>query len=482
MQAPLQASAVDLAVAIARGDTTSAAVVEAHIAQIERTNGALNAVVHDRFETARAEAAAADARLAEHGPDGLPPLHGVPCTIKESFALTGMPWTAGLVARTGTTASQDAATVARLRAAGAIPLGVTNLSELCMWLESNNRVYGRTNNPYDPSRMVGGSSGGEGASVAAGYAPFGLGADVGGSIRLPAFFNGVFGHKPSSCLVPNIGQFPLGENDALRYLASGPLCRRAADLQPLLRVLAGAHPDDPVARDHELGDADRVDVSKLRVLHIPDNGRTAVTREIRDAQARAADHLGSLGATVTSPSLPRLRKSYDLWSSAMHVAAATPFSVLLGNGEPTPYVSSFLRFVSGRSPHTLPALALAWFEPTADFPRGRAQKWLAPLVELKDELNDLLGDDGVMLYPVFPRTAPKHYQPLLRPFEFVYTAVINAVELPATAIPLGLDRRGLPLGIQAVASWGQDHLSIAIAQELERAFGGWVPPFPTEPS
>src|SRR5207253_4609005 len=113
-----------------------------------------------------------------------------PCTIKESIALTGMPHTAGLVARKGTLAGADAPTVARLRAAGAIPLGVTNTSELCMWMESNNRVYGRTGSAYDPSRTAGGSSGGEGAIVGAAGAPFGLGSDIGGSIRMPAFFNG----------------------------------------------------------------------------------------------------------------------------------------------------------------------------------------------------------------------------------------------------------------------------------------------------
>src|SRR5699024_2538512 len=137
----------------------------------------------------------------------------------------GMPNTAGVVSRVGLRATEDATSVARYRQAGAIPIGVTNTSEACMWMESNNKVYGRSNNPYDITRIVGGSSGGEGAIIGAGVVPFGLGSDVGGSIRMPAFFNGVFGHKASSGLIPNSGQFPPIEGEGLRYLSTGPLAR-----------------------------------------------------------------------------------------------------------------------------------------------------------------------------------------------------------------------------------------------------------------
>lgn len=229
------ASAVALARRIRERSVTARAVVDAHIAHLERCNPTLNALVADRFAEARAEADLADEAVRRGAPLG--PLHGVPCTIKEAFALTGMPNTSGLVARKGLRATRDATAVQRLRAAGAIPLGVTNVSELCMWMESDNRVYGRSNNPYDPRRIVGGSSGGEGAVVGAGGAPFGLGSDIGGSIRMPAFFNGVFGHKPSAGLVPGSGQFPMATGAATRYLTTGPLARRAEDLYPLLSVM-----------------------------------------------------------------------------------------------------------------------------------------------------------------------------------------------------------------------------------------------------
>ncbi len=190
----LAASGVALARAIRDRRVTSRAVVQAHVERARLVNPALNAIVRDRYDAALHEAAVADEKTSSTHRDDLPPLHGVPCTIKEAFAFEGMPNSAGLWARRDVVATKDATAVARLRAAGAIPLGVTNISELCMWFESQNKVWGRTNNAYDRTRTAGGSSGGEGAIVGAGASPIGLGSDVGGSIRMPSFFYGVFGH------------------------------------------------------------------------------------------------------------------------------------------------------------------------------------------------------------------------------------------------------------------------------------------------
>lgn len=194
----LRSSATELARAIRHGELRSIEVVNAHLDRIAAVNPQLNAVVYDLAPSARAMAKEADA-ARERGAD-LGPLHGVPCTIKESFAMPETPFTSGLVARIGIRPSETATAVKRLVDAGAIPMGKTNVSELCMWMEGNNKVYGRTNNPYDPSRIVGGSSSGEGAIIGAGGSPFGLGSDIGGSIRMPAFFNGIFGHGCSSIL------------------------------------------------------------------------------------------------------------------------------------------------------------------------------------------------------------------------------------------------------------------------------------------
>ena len=195
----------------------------------------------------------------------------MPCTIKENFAFVGTPQASGLLARAHIINDHDAPAVARLRAAGAIPLGVTNTSELCMWMESFNKVYGITNNPYDPTRTVGGSSGGEGAIIGSGASPFGLGADVGGSIRMPAFFNGVFGHKPSPLLIPNDGQYPAATGEADRILGTGPLCRRAEDLELLVRVLAGD-------QAHRLRDPAGVDFARAARAHHRAGARAADER------------------------------------------------------------------------------------------------------------------------------------------------------------------------------------------------------------
>lgn len=465
-----------MARSIRDGTSSSEEVVEAHISRVEQTAFAVKAIVQSRFDAARAEARAADRRLRQEGPAGLPPLHGVPCTIKECFAVAGQPQSGGQVSHLRSRPLRDAPAVARLRRAGAIPIGLTNLSELCMWLESSNRVYGRTRNPYDPTRIVGGSSGGEGAIVAAGASPFGLGSDIGGSIRMPAFFCGVFGHKPSGGLVPGTGQYPAASGAAQRYLCTGPLCRKAEDLWPLLRVLAGPDGMDAGCEPMDLGDPSAVGIDRLRVLVVPWDGRNRVSEELRLSQQRAADHLASLGARVVPPAIPGLRDAFEIWGSMLHEAGGPSFADLMGNGRSFHAGVELLRWATRRTPHTLPAIGLALLGGTTDLPRGRAARWAARGRELRQELDLLLGDDGVLLYPPFPTTAPRHSRPILRPFQFVYTAIFNAMEMPATAVPLGLSGEGLPLGVQVAARRGNDHLCVAVAIELERAFGGWVPP------
>ncbi|MFT5355185.1 MAG: fatty acid amide hydrolase 2 [Polyangiales bacterium] len=480
MNDALTTSATKLAEQVRRGELSSRELVNAHIQRIQEVNPALNAVVATRFDRARVEADAADETLAREGADGLPPFHGVPCSIKECFALTGMPNSSGHVARAHIRAEEDAPVVGRLRAAGGIPLGVTNISELCMWMESNNKVYGRTNNPYDVARIVGGSSGGEGAIIAAGGAPFGLGSDVGGSIRMPAFFNGIFGHKPSSGLVPNAGQYPVAEGDALAYLTTGPFARRAEDLYPLLQVLAGPTQRDSFAYEQTLEEPS-VDLGSLRVIHVPDDGgRTPVSGELRDAQQRVADHLASRGARVEERRIPALKHGFEIWGAMMHGAGGTPFDELLTGGEPFRALPEVLKLITRRSPHTLPAVLLAIAERLANVAPKHGKKMMALGHTLRAELNALLSVEqgpAVMLYPSYPTVAPRHDVPLLHPFYCSYCAVLNTMELPVTQVPLGLNDKGLPLGVQVVGAHGSDHITIAVARELEDRFGGWVPAF-----
>jgi len=464
-------SARRLAALIRDGAVSSRAVVDAHIAHAEAVNGTLNAIVEERFELAREEAERADATT----PEG--PLHGVPCTIKESFALEGMPWSAGLTRRRQVRATEDAVTVRRLRAAGAIPIGVTNVSEACMWLESNNRVYGRSSNPYDPSRIVGGSSGGEGAIIASGASPFGLGSDVGGSIRLPAFFNGIFGHKCSSGLIPNAGQHPAPDEGGQPLLSTGPLCRRAEDLALLVDILRGPAEECASCRDMPFGDPGAVRIEDLVVLDVPDDGVTPVHPALRAAQAKVADALRAAGADVRRVQLPALKHGIEIWSAAMSEGnVGHSFSEILGEGEAIPVTRELFLWAFGRSDHTIPALGLAVLEKVADAMPGRVTEMRALGKELREELEERLGESGVLLYPTYAEPAPKHGMPLLPPTRWAYTALLNAMEVPSTQIPLGLDPRGVPLGLQVAAAHGGDDRTIAVALELERRFGGWVLP------
>jgi fatty acid amide hydrolase 2 len=464
----LRRSATELAAAIRRGEVSSAEIVDAHIRHIEAVNAALNAVVKDRFEAARAEAREADRRLkAANDKSELGIFHGVPFTVKESFALEGMPNTGGLVSRRGRLSSSDAPTVARLRAAGAIPLGVTNVSELCMWMESNNRVYGRTNNAYDQRCTAGGSSGGEGAIVGAGGSPFGLGSDIGGSIRMPAFFNGVFGHKPTGGLVENEGQYPVASGAALRYMTPGPLARRAEDLAPVVRAIAG--------RD-DLGDPAEIRLADLTVTVIEGNGAIAVRDDLLAALHAAARALGARGARVRTARVEALSRSLEIWSSMLHAAGGPSFREMLGDGAPFSTARELVRWTLRRSPHTLPALALALVEQIPDLLAAQRRRFVELGKALAAEIQELLGPRGVLLYPPYPTPAPRHYKPLFPPFNWVYTAIWNVLELPVTQAPLGLDAAGLPLGVQIVGATDQDAVTIAVAIELERAFGGWTPP------
>ena len=332
-------------------------------------------------------------------------------------------------------------------------------------VRGRQQVYGRTSNPYDPSRIVGGSSGGEGAAVAAAFAPFGLGSDIGGSIRMPAFFNGVFGHKPSAGLVPNDGQFPVDNDPAmLRYQCTGPLTRRAEDLLPLLRILA----DGPVGPDD-------VDLSALSVVSVESNGRHAVAPELVAAQRRAVASLREMGARVASAEVAALRRSFDIWGSMLSAAREVPFRTLLAGGGRFSTPREIALLLRGRSPHTLPALGLAVLERWPDLLPGRGKRYCAMGRALREELASLIGD-GVLFYPSFPSLAPKHNAPLRNPFAFSYTAILNVAELPATQVPLGLDPSGLPLGVQVAAAPGNDAVTIAVARHLEAAFGGWTPP------
>ena len=472
-------SARDLAAAIRGGETSAREVVEAHAWRLHRRQPRTNALARDRFADALAEADAADARIAAAGPgEKLPPFLGVPCTIKESIALRGMPQSAGVVALRDRRADTTATAAQRLIDAGFIPLGVTNTSELTMWIESENRVYGRTRNAYDPRRTAGGSSGGEGAAVGSGGSPVGLGSDIGGSIRLPAFFNGVFGHKPSPGCVPNTGQFPTTSGEAAFMLTLGPLARRAEDLMPVTRTIAGPDGHDERCTERELGDPHAVELAQVRVLLADDASLVPARRELRDARDAAAEALEDAGGRCERISLKQLRRALELYLAVLGDGAGVSLNDLLSEAGaeprgPRPWVDA----LRGRGDHTTPILITLTLERLNRFmPAGRTRRALAAAESLREEVAGIIGADGVLLHQPHPRVAPRHGGTVGRAWVITPAAVFNLLGLPVTQVPLGLNARGLPLGVQVAAVAGNDHLTIAAALELERRFGGWVSP------
>lgn len=476
-------SATTLALKIRTKKVTSVEVVEAFIARIREVNLVLNAVVDERFEDALKEAKDADekVRSGAHTPEELEqnlPFLGVPFTTKDCVQVKGLRHTAGLYKRRALRANEDADCVAQLRAAGAIPLAVTNVSELCMWWESNNTVYGRTRNPYNTNHIVGGSSGGEGCLQAAAGSPLGIGTDIGGSIRMPAFFNGIFGHKPSRGVVSNVGQYPLPNGEQNTFLGTGPMSRFASDLLPIFRALAGS------AASERLGlKGPPPDLRKIKVFYAEDDGGSrlvsAVQPDQRAAIQRAVAHLDkALGIKAQKISLKRLKRAGPIWFAKMQIKDAPTFAQQLANCEGTVNIyAELIKWTLFLSKHTFIGLITAIMEQAGVKPGTEIHSYLLEeCVRLRQEFQDILGDDGVFLYPTHPTVAPFHNEPLLKPYNFCYTSIFNVLGFPATQCPLGLGLEGLPVGLQVIANLNQDRLTLAMACELEKAFGGWVPP------
>lgn len=479
----LKESATQLAKKIRRREVSSVEVVQAYIDRIQEVNPLLNAVVKDRFSAALQEAAQVDKLIEEEtgGEEVLEdrlPLLGVPLSVKESFSLQGMPNSTGVLSRQGVLATVDAPPVALLKRAGAIPLGVTNVPELCMWFETNNHLYGITRNPYNLDRIAGGSSGGEGSILAGAGAVVGIGSDIGGSIRIPSFFCGIFGHKPTHGIVSNENQYPPSSGRHEEYLCSGPMCRYAEDLLPMFKIMAGPNAD-------KLSLNTKVDLKKLRFFTLPDCGESPLvsplSEDLRRAQRKVVEHLeADLGVKVKEVRFPDLKYSMDIWTTFMYLPdnegkPPQPFAKFMGEPGPAAWpLWELLKWLVGKSDHTIAAIVLALMERMQS--SKPSQSHLTKKEKLQKDLEELLGTDGVLLYPPHTKVAPKHHHTIFTFNDCGYTGILNILGLPVTQCPLGLNEEGLPLGVQVVAGKLQDHLTLAVALYLEKAFGGWIDP------
>ncbi|XP_017068843.1 fatty-acid amide hydrolase 2-A [Drosophila eugracilis] len=477
-------SATSLARKIRNQELSSVQVLESFIRRIKEVNPILNCVVDERYDQALKEAIEADAliKLGQYSVEELAkqkPFLGVPITTKDCISVKGMLHTAGLYERRDVRGTRDADAMALMRKAGAIPIALTNVSEVCMWWESNNTVHGRTRNAYDTNRIVGGSSGGEGCIQSAAASAFGLGSDIGGSIRMPAFFNGIFGHKPSKLVVSNVGQFPAPFSaEQNSFLGLGPMSRFAEDLRPMLKIMAGE-------KAAVLKLDEDVDLTKLKFFYQESDGGgrliSAVDPDLRQAMTRVVEHLREKFGSqkVERIQLPQFRQSAAIWFANMRDDSGHGFAYQLGNLEHdiNTYLELFKWFF-GASKHTFIGLSTAIMD-SAQCKHGspKYDHLVRKRNDLRTELQRLLDDNGVLIYPTHPTVAPYHNEPITRPINFAYTGIVNVLGFPATAVPLGkLGSEGLPLGVQIIANFNQDRLCLAVAEELERAFGGWARP------
>ncbi|PWT70964.1 MAG: amidase [Chloroflexi bacterium] len=335
-----ECSAAMLAGMIARRETSSVAVVEAHIERIERVNADLNAVIWKRYAEAREEARLADEAVERGG--SLGPLHGVPITIKEAFALSGSPATYGLQSRSTIRATEDDIYVSRLRAAGAIILGKTNVSQLLLYVESDNPVYGRTSNPWNRGRTPGGSSGGQAAIIAAGGSPLGLASDIGGSIRVPATFCGLVGMKATAGRIPDPTAFGVSLGQRAIVSQAGVLARTVTDVELGTLVLCGGDkPDAPASRP--LGDPASVDVSKLRVAYYTEDGTLEAAPAVQRAVTEAAGVLAGKGAQVALWHPPAVPEAADLFFGILSADGAQGAGKLLAGNKVDPRLAQLVR-------------------------------------------------------------------------------------------------------------------------------------------
>ena len=473
-------SAVEMVRLVGAGEVSSRELVDLHLERIERLDGRLNAVVTVDEAGARRRADDLDRRLAHGGPVG--PLHGLPLTLKDCWATRGMRTTAGTPDMADLVPDADAQVVARLRAAGAVVVGKTNLPENVTGQETGNALFGRTSNPWDPDRTPGGSSGGAAAAVAAGLSPLEVGSDSGGSIREPAHCCGVYGHFPTSGLVPLAGHLPsvpVEDTDAdVDLMAAGPLARNADDLALAMRVLAGLVP---------LGEPPSPE--RLRVALWLDAPDMPPSQEVASLVRAAGDALAAAGASVreAAPAFDPAEArdvAFQLWVAAsassadedQHARAVERAAATAPDDRSLSALRDRAQAMSHRD----------WLRLDARR-RSAARGWAA-----------LLEGADVVLCPVSPVAAVRHdpepedvdsvdrrldrtidvdgrEQPYLD--QIMWNIVVGMAGLPATVAPVGRTADGLPVGAQVVARRHADPLTIAVAGLVGDLVGGHaVPP------
>jgi fatty acid amide hydrolase len=500
-------SASALARCIAAGKISAVEAVEAHITRIEKVNAALNAVVVKRYDAARAEARDIDARRGRG--ETLPPLAGVPVTVKECLDLSGTPSTCGIPSRAKDRAAADDVYVGRLRAAGAIVLGKTNAAQLLIFTETDNPLYGRSNNPWALDRSPGGSSGGEGAIVAAGGSALGIGTDIGGSIRIPAAFCGVTALRPTAGRLPDMGRLsiPIGQRGVASQV--GPLARHVEDLALALGPLAGGGDGPALAPPVPLGDYGGVDVGRLRVGVFVDDGVMTPGPAIRRAVEEAAGMLSAGGATVVAWQPPPIATVVAVWLACLSGDRGQGLKTLVRGQKTDKRARLFISL--SKMPTALRAIVAPLLATVGQrrmatmlrlFARGDVSSYWRAVEALIDyerdfrQRMDSLSEAplDVVLCPAYGVPAVRHGASADMPVAGAYSLLAPVLGYPAGVVPVmrvrsgeesdrppsrdHVDRvahateegsSGLPIGVQILARPWQEHVALAAMAAIERA-------------
>ena len=455
-------SAVELATMIRNRDVSSREVVQAHLDRVEAVNPHVNAIVRLLPDQALAAADAADNMVAEGSPLG--PLHGVPCTVKENIDLAGTPTTQAVPALAEAVAPVDAPQVERLRAAGAIPFGRTNLPDFGLRVHTDSALHGLTRNPWDPQRSAGGSSGGEAAALATGMTPLGLGNDLGGSLRNPAHCCGIASIKPSTGAVPAGTVIPPEDMPISFQLMAveGVMARRVADLRAGFIAVAGQHPRDPLSVPAVFADMTPGERPRVAVLAEPPGGSTHP--EVAAAVRRAADALADDGFEVTEAVPPDYEQAIELWSAILAAdlrvmqpaldqvmgPAGRKFLGYALDHLPAPDLTGWA--VAHTARHGLARRWSLWYQ---EYPVLLSPVWSQPAFPLDFDIADADGAIATLelMRPVLPA---------------------NLLGTPAVVVPAGM-ADGLPVGVQVMGGKYTELRCLAVAGAIESRLGPLTP-------
>jgi amidase len=453
---------------LAAGTLQPTDVTEAHIAQIERLNPTLNAILHFDAEEVRAQARRLEQAAGAGAPRG--PLWGLPLTVKSSLSVAGKLSETGSLLHRGHASTQDAELVKRLRAAGAVLLGVTNCPEFLMAYETDNRLYGRTVNPWDPGRTPGGSSGGEAAAIAAGLSAAGIGGDAGGSVRQPAGFCGICALKPTPHRIPAGGHVPSNVGPFALLASLGPIARTMEDVGIMFRALSGHDPADPASVPVPYREVGEAKLREMPIGFFEDDGVVPVTPETRLAVRSAADALRREGFRVEPFRPQAIEPAIELWTKLfVQCGWALLEPVVRGReADLSPTFVDFQAIAKHHSPLTANELLDAWMQ----------------IDEVRRALLAEMRSHPVLLSPMCAVPAFRHgerswnvdgervgYLEAMR-----YMQWSNVLGGPAAVVPVGRSPEGLPIGVQLAGRPYEDELVIAVASVVDRAFGYRPPP------